>query len=56
MGKIGMWEIMAIIAVLTMIFGVKKLPDLGKSFGETINNFKQAVKDEGEDADVDVEG
>jgi len=50
MGKIGLWEILAIIAVLTMIFGIKKLPDLGKSFGETINNFKKAVKSE------DIEG
>lgn len=46
MGKIGLWEIIAIVTILTLIFGMKKLPDLGKSFGETINSFKIAVKGE----------
>ena len=46
MGKLGVWEIMAIIAVLAMVFGTKKLPELGKSLGETISSFKKAAKGE----------
>jgi len=43
-GKLGAWEIMAIIAVITLIFGTKKLPEFGKSLGETISSFKKAAK------------
>lgn len=44
--KLGVWEIMAIIAIVTLVFGSKKLPDLGKSFGKTISNFKKAASGE----------
>lgn len=43
-GKLGIWEIMAIIAVIALVFGVKRLPDLGNVLGETIHNFKKAIK------------
>lgn len=48
-GKIGVWEIMAIIAVVTLVFGAKRLPDLGNLAGETISNFKNAVKSNDEE-------
>lgn len=46
MGRLGTWEILAILAVLTLMFGTKKLPEIGKSFGETISSFKKAAKGE----------
>lgn len=47
---IGHWEIIAIIAIILLIFGPSKLPALGKSIGESFKNLKKGLKgeDEGE--------
>ena len=47
-GKIGLPEVLIILAVALLIFGPSKLADLGKGLGEGIKNFKSAVKDGGE--------
>jgi sec-independent protein translocase protein TatA len=47
-GKIGLPELLLILAVALLIFGPSKIADLGKGLGEGIKNFKSAVKD-GED-------
>jgi len=44
-GKLGLPEILLILAVAHLIFGPSKLADLGKGLGEGIKNFKSAVKD-----------
>jgi sec-independent protein translocase protein TatA len=51
-GKLGLPEILLILAVALLIFGPSKLADLGKGLGEGIKNFKAAVKD-GEDQGTD---
>jgi sec-independent protein translocase protein TatA len=43
-GSLGLWEILAIIAVAALVFGGKKLPQLGKGLGEAITNFKSSLK------------
>lgn len=51
-GKLGLPEILLLLAVALLIFGPSKLADLGKGLGEGIKNFKSAVKDgEGENPD-----
>jgi sec-independent protein translocase protein TatA len=44
-GKLGLPEILLILAVALLVFGPSKLADLGKGIGEGIKNFKSAVKD-----------
>ena len=44
-GKLGLPEILIILAVALLVFGPSKLADLGKGLGEGIKNFKSAVKD-----------
>ena len=44
----GHWEILAIIAVILLLFGPSKLPALGRSIGEGIKNLKKGLK-KGED-------
>jgi sec-independent protein translocase protein TatA len=44
-GKLGLPEILLILAVALLVFGPSKLADLGKGLGEGIKNFKSAVKD-----------
>lgn len=50
-GKLGVPEILLLLAVALLIFGPSKLADLGKGLGEGIKNFKSAVKDGGDSAD-----
>jgi sec-independent protein translocase protein TatA len=45
LGKLGLPEILLILAIALLIFGPSKLADLGKGLGEGIKNFKSAVKD-----------
>jgi len=37
---------LVVLGIALLIFGPKKLPELGKSLGEGIRGFKAAVKDE----------
>ena len=45
-GKLGLPELLVIVAIALLIFGPKKLGELGKGLGEGIRNFKSAVKTE----------
>ncbi|WMJ85533.1 twin-arginine translocase TatA/TatE family subunit [Anaerocolumna sp. MB42-C2] len=49
MGKLGTTEILLILGIALLVFGPSKLPELGKSVGKTISNFKKGVKDTKED-------
>ena len=43
------WEIVLILAVVVLFFGVKKLPGLARGFGQGIKEFKTAVREEESD-------
>jgi sec-independent protein translocase protein TatA len=43
-GSLGMGELLIILAIVVLIFGVNKIPQLGKGLGEGIRNFKESVK------------
>ena len=42
----GFGEGLIILAVVILLFGGKKLPQLGKSMGQAINGFKEGLKDD----------
>jgi len=46
MGMPGGFELVAILAIVVLIFGGKKIPELMKGIGSGIKNFKTAVKDD----------
>ncbi|MGA7382439.1 MAG: twin-arginine translocase TatA/TatE family subunit [Terriglobales bacterium] len=50
-GKLGLPEILVILAIALLIFGPSKLADLGKGLGEGVKNFKTAMKDDGGDSE-----
>lgn len=39
-------ELFIIVAIVILLFGGKKIPELAKGLGEGIKNFKSAVKDD----------
>jgi sec-independent protein translocase protein TatA len=50
MGRLGVTEILVILAIVLLLFGGKKIPDLLKGLGSGIKEFKNAAKD-GQPAD-----
>jgi sec-independent protein translocase protein TatA len=44
MPNIGMPELLIILVIVILIFGVNKIPQLGKGLGEGIRNFKSSLK------------
>jgi sec-independent protein translocase protein TatA len=44
-GSIGMPELIIILVIALIIFGPRKLPELGKSLGRSLNEFKRASAD-----------
>jgi sec-independent protein translocase protein TatA len=42
-GKIGMWELLAILAIVLVLFGANKLPQIGAGLGQSIRGFKKAL-------------
>jgi sec-independent protein translocase protein TatA len=42
LGSIGMPELIIIFVIALIIFGPRKLPELGRSLGKSINEFKRA--------------
>jgi sec-independent protein translocase protein TatA len=45
MGSIGMPEMLVILVIALIIFGPRKLPELGKSLGKSLAEFKRASND-----------
>lgn len=45
MGTFSMTHLIIILVIVLVIFGPGKLPDLGKSLGKAMSNFKSAVNE-----------
>ena len=43
---IGMWQIVLILAIVLLMFGGKKIPELMSGLGKGMKDFKKAVKDD----------
>lgn len=44
--SIGPLQLLLILALVLIIFGGRKMPELGRSLGEALANFRKAVKDD----------
>jgi len=52
MGMPSMPELLIILAIVVLLFGAKKIPDLAKGVGKGIKDFKKAIKEDETVADV----
>jgi sec-independent protein translocase protein TatA len=48
-GPIGLPEMLIILAIVILIFGANRLPELGKGIGSGIKNFRASMKEGTED-------
>lgn len=42
----SIWQLLIVLVIIVLIFGTKKLKNLGGDLGGALKNFKDAVKDE----------
>ena len=49
-GGISIWQLLIILVIVILLFGTKKLRNMGGDIGSAIKNFRKTVR-EGDDAD-----
>ncbi len=49
MGSIGIPELLLILAILALLFGANRLPEMGRSLGKAIRGFKEASSKKDDD-------
>lgn len=55
MPRIGLSELLILLAIIFFLFGAKRLPEMGRGIGEGIRNFKKSVKsDEPDESSEDA--
>lgn len=54
-GRLGTGELLLIVGLALLIFGPKKLPEIGRSLGKSIAEFKRAATEIKESVTVDVD-
>ena len=47
--RLGVPELLVILAIVILIFGASRLPELGKGIGKSIKNFKDATREGSKD-------
>jgi len=52
-GSIGPGELLVIFLIILLLFGAKKLPEIAKSLGKGIQEFKKAARDVKEEFNID---
>jgi len=53
MPNIGPLEIIIVLVIVLVIFGPKRLPDLGRSLGSSMREFKDSVTGNDDDKQID---
>lgn len=51
--NLGPWELLIILFIVLLIFGAKRLPEMGKSLGSGIREFKKSITAMNDDSDDD---
>ena len=54
MGKLGPTEIILILAIVLLLFGGKKIPELMRGIGKGVKSFKDGIKEEDQDPKSDA--
>jgi sec-independent protein translocase protein TatA len=51
MGRLGLPELLVILAIIVVIFGANRLPGLGRGIGDAIRGFKEGMKTDEDEKD-----
>ncbi|WP_020410701.1 Sec-independent protein translocase subunit TatA [Hahella ganghwensis] len=50
---ISMWQLLIVLLIVVLLFGTKKLKNIGGDLGSAVKGFKNAMSDENKDKDKD---
>ena len=53
LGSLGMTEMLLLFAIVMLLFGARKLPEVGRGLGRGIQNFKEAMRGGSSSSDDD---
>jgi sec-independent protein translocase protein TatA len=53
MGSLSIWHWLIVLVIVMMIFGTKKLRNIGEDLGGAVKGFKQGMKEGSDQADAD---
>lgn len=45
-GTVGFWEILLVLAIVILLFGAKRIPELASGMGRGVGQFKKALRGE----------
>ena len=54
-GGISIWQLLIILLIVVLLFGTKKLRNIGSDLGGAIKTFRKSVKEDEEDPDKQLE-
>lgn len=54
LGIVSPWQIIVVVALVLLLFGGKKIPELMRGLGSGIKEFKDATKEEGKKDDKEL--
>lgn len=55
MGGISIWQLLIVLAIVVLLFGTKKLKNLGSDLGGAVKGFRSAMDNEDSKANVEHE-
>jgi sec-independent protein translocase protein TatA len=55
LGGISLWQLAIILVIVVLLFGTKKLRNMGGDLGSAVKGFKKAVNDEPKEEDKKIE-
>jgi len=56
MGNFGIWEILLVLLVVLLVFGPKRLPEMGRSLGRGMREFKDSITGNDDDDEPAADG
>lgn len=55
LGGISIWQLLIVLGIIILVFGTKKLRNVGTDLGGAVKGFKKAIHDEEKDKENDKE-
>ena len=55
LGPLGVWELLVILVIVLLLFGAKRLPEIAKSMGSSVREFRKGIKDIKEDFSAEID-
>jgi sec-independent protein translocase protein TatA len=54
--RLGPWEIVLILAIILIVFGVGKLPQVASTLGKSVGAFRKAQRGKNDEVELESEG